>query len=318
MRLCSCLAALLSFLGMGHSDETRSLRVGAKNRTYQLHVPMHFDSSQPAPLLIVFHGAFGSPANIARITGFNADADKGGVIVAYPGAYGDHWDDGRPETRATDPAIDDLLFVRRLVRELRSEFRIDKHRVYAVGLSNGGMMCHRLGCEMAAIFSGIATVAGSMPTELARTCTPKKGLSVLIVHGTEDTLVPWQGGELRRGAGGHVLGAEATASFWATAMKCTETSREDLVSKVTDGTKVWKKTYGACRRPNAQVVFYGIEGGGHGWAGKRFQPRNPVIRALLGTWSLNLDVTKVIWEFFGLGLHESVLSIQNLDSAEQR
>ena len=307
MRLSFCLSVLLRFLGMGHSDDMKTLRIATKDRTYQLHIPSKLDSSQPAPLLLVFHGGFGNPASIARITGFNALAEKAGVVVAYPQTYGDHWDDGRSATRASEPAANDLLFVKKLVRKLRSEFRIDKHRIYAVGISNGAMMCHRLGCEMAATFSGIATVAGTMPAEVAAKCTPPRALSVLMVHGTEDPIVPWEGGELKRGAGGTVLGAEATATRWAAAMQCTESSREDLPTKVSDGTKVWKETYDGCRR-GARVVFWGIEGGGHAWPGKRFEPRNPGMRALLGRWSSNLDVTELIWRFLGLGSQELVLS----------
>ena len=51
--------------------------------------------------------------------------------------------------------------MRAVVADVQRRYSVDPQRVYATGMSNGGMLAHRLACEAADVFAGIAAVAGT-------------------------------------------------------------------------------------------------------------------------------------------------------------
>jgi polyhydroxybutyrate depolymerase len=42
---------------------------------------------------------------------------------------------------------------------VQREHNVDQKRIFATGLSNGGIMTHRVGCELSGVFAAIAPVA---------------------------------------------------------------------------------------------------------------------------------------------------------------
>src|SRR5215471_1123770 len=212
-----------------HADERLSLNIGSVDRLALVHVPPTIDDQSAVPLLLVFHGGRGGPEIIARLTAFDELADTEPFVVAYPQAIAGHWSDGRSTTRPGRKDEDDPPFIQALVRELCSRYPIDRARIYAVGMSNGGMMCHRLGVEMTDTFAAIAAVAGGMAEEIVPDGPIASPLSVIGIYGTADPIIPWEGGDLKRGAGGRVLGARASTQVWARMMECSaHPVREDL------------------------------------------------------------------------------------------
>ncbi len=279
------------------ADDKLSLSIGAVDRLAFVHGPPAINDQSAVPLLLVFHGGRGGPEAIAKLTVFNELANHECFVVAYPQAVAGHWSDGRSTTRARRDDEDDVQFIKVLVSELCSRYPIDRARIYAAGMSNGGMMCHRLGLEMANTFAAIATVAGGMAEEIVPADPIASPLSVIGIYGTADPIIPWEGGEVKRGAGGRLLGARASTEVWARMMDCSaDPVREDLPDLVNDGTRVWRETYEGCR-DGARVVLYGIEGGGHGWPPHGIGRTGLLARALTGKASRNLDTTETIWQF---------------------
>ena len=137
-------------------------------------------------------------------------------MVVYPVALERRWND-------LNGTADDVGFLLATIDKLVADGLVDKNRVYAAGISNGGMMAQRLACEQADRLAGIATVAGGLPSGLAAVCKPARPLPVMVIHGTEDPIVHWNGGAI---AGleefGTVLSARDTAKFWAVANQCKE------------------------------------------------------------------------------------------------
>ncbi len=66
-----------------------------------------------------------------------------------------------------------------------------RRRIFATGISNGGVMAYRLASELSDRIASIASVAGPMGTE---TCRPTRPVSVLHFHGTADDFAPYNGG----------------------------------------------------------------------------------------------------------------------------
>src|SRR4030042_1455717 len=108
------------------------------------------------PLVIVLHGGGGTAQSTAGMTGMNVKADSSGVIAVYPNGNGRvsdekllTWNAGNCCGYALDNNIDDVGFIRELIDKLEKKLAIDKARIYATGISNGGMMSYRLACELA-------------------------------------------------------------------------------------------------------------------------------------------------------------------------
>ena len=280
-------------------DYSSSIFSGGLQRTYSVHISSSYDKTQPTPLLIVLHGGGGTGQGMTKLTDFNAIADRENFIVVYPDGFENHWNDGRgvQRYRAQLQNVDDVGFISSLIDHLSGELNIDAKMIYVTGISNGAMMSHRLGCELSQKIAAIAPVAGNMPIDMASICTPSRPVSVLIINGTEDPLVPWTGGDVHFGQIklGQVLSVADTVKFWVMNDKCTSSPLvEQLPYKdPSDGTIVRKETYGGCE-DGAEVVLYAVEGGGHTWPnGLQYLPES-----IIGRTSRDFDASEVIWQFF--------------------
>jgi len=268
-------------------------------RSYIVHIGASCDLSHPAPLVIVLHGGGGNGAGMVKLTGFNAVSDREGFIVVYPDGIDRHWNDGRGVEwyRAHTQDIDDVGFISALIDELSRKLNIDAKRVYATGISNGGMMSYRLGCELSDRIAAIAAVAASLAVNKVKEWSPTRPIPVMIIAGTADPLVPWNGGDIRYGERiyGTVLSVPETVEFWVEKNGCTARPvvRRLPDSDPADGTVVRREAYSGCK-DGAEVVLYAVEGGGHTWAGGlQYLPER-----IIGKTSREFSASEVIWQFF--------------------
>jgi polyhydroxybutyrate depolymerase len=295
-RGCLLLTAILACaLGAGGpaggagGDRDETIRSGSVQRIYHVHLPPTAPAGGRLPLVIVFHGGGGTAKGAARQYGFNQLADARGFVVVYPEGVDRRWNDGR----GTTGLVDDVGFVSATIDQLRKNLPIDPRRVYATGMSNGGILSHRLGCELSGKIAAIAPVAGTMATPEPPRCAPKTPVSVVEFHGTEDRFVPYGGGDiLKQPERGSVLSVADTTALWSRLDGCPTTPRlADLPpSHPEDGTRIRRVTYGPCSR-TSEVTLYTVIGGGHTWPGTAWIP-------LLGTVSRQINATEIIWEFF--------------------
>ncbi len=183
-------------------DIKGELASGGMKRTFLLHSPSP-QNKKPAPLLIALHGGGGQGSGMMKLSGLNEVSDRNGFFVVYPDGVEKNWNDGRLTIKRKD--VDDVQFISDLVDQLTKKYSIDPERVYVTGISNGGMMSFRLGCELSRKIAGIAVVAASMPVILQRTCNPTRSLPVVMFSGTDDPIMPFNGGEIST-IGGKGLG----------------------------------------------------------------------------------------------------------------
>jgi polyhydroxybutyrate depolymerase len=276
----------------------RNLEVGGTKRSYLLHVPAGIQRGKPAPLVFSFHGRGGQGAGQERFIHFDAVADREGFLVAYPDGLDRRWDDGR-HAEASSPR--DVEFVKAMLAEIGGLYTLDHGRIFAMGMSNGGFMSLRLACELNSEFSAIAVVAAALTEGLTAHCAPSKPVSVVLINGTADPLVPYQGGELGGseffGRGGRVLSTAATIAKWVDWDGCSATAPTERLPQLdtADGTAIERVRHSPCRN-GSEVTLYTVAGGGHAWPGAtQYLPVSMVGRA-----SHNLDASTVIGEFFRL------------------
>ncbi|MBY0269699.1 MAG: hypothetical protein K2X06_07525 [Burkholderiales bacterium] len=261
-------------------------------RSYVLRVPPGLTERQRVPLVLVLHGGGGNAEITERMTGFSDKAAKEGFIVAYPegsGRFKDRlltWNAGHCCGYALNNKVDDVGFISALIDQLIRDYLVDPKRVYATGISNGGMMSHRLGSELPQKIAAIAPVVGAL---FGDEKTPAQPVSALMINGMLDKSVPYQGGA----PGGRfpdawdgtpVKPAIAQAEFWAKANRCADHPAQ------TERGPVLHWQY---RCPGgAAVELHLLKDTGHTWPGGQ--------RGFRGADDpgTTLNATEVIWAFF--------------------
>lgn len=293
------LCVIVSLLGadpLASGDHRRTLTHGGIERSYRLHLPPQYDGAKPLPVVFNFHGAVTNGDFQPVFTGMNKKADEAGFIVVYPDGTGPNtitlfWNSGGIPARKPENQSDDVGFIRKVLDELPTIAKVDAKRVYATGMSNGGMMTHRLGIELADRFAAIAPVAGTIGLKVR---PAGRAMPMLHIHGTEDTFVPW-GGRKSKFQVAVVFGSvDEAIDFWVNRNGCTKPAKIEKLPDVdpNDGTRVERHTYSAGPK-GAEVVLIKIVGGGHTWPGQNFR-----LESWIGKVCEDIDANDVIWEFF--------------------
>ncbi|MGB8332411.1 MAG: PHB depolymerase family esterase [Polyangiales bacterium] len=266
-----------------------------------------FDPRSPGggglrPLVVALHGALGDDddAVALKFGKLNRLAEADDFLVAYPLGVGGHWNDGRNVQRyvAQRERVDDVGFLAALVDELVQDRGADPDAVFFVGVSDGAMMTHRFACERTLKLRAFTAVIGAMPDNVARKrwrCG-KDAIAALMINGTDDPVVPWDGGSVQFDGQelGKVLSVEQTLAFWMRHNSCTGDDVSMLPDFVPqDGTRIERTRATGCR-DDVKVELFAVRGAGHTWpSGWQYLPPS-----LVGSTSRDIDAAIAAWRFF--------------------
>jgi polyhydroxybutyrate depolymerase len=195
-------------------NSTVTIQYANGNRDYMIHVPASYTGKTRVSLLIDMHGSGQNAANQMGTSGWNGKADKTGFIVVYPNALNARWNAGTCCSPSVEQKVDDVGFLRAVVQKVMKDGCIDAKRVYASGLSGGGLMSYRLACEAADVFAAVAPVSGAT---VFSPCQPSAPVSVIAYRGLSDPLVPYNGGMPLRW---YFQGAKADFDQWSMLDQC--------------------------------------------------------------------------------------------------
>jgi len=272
--------AAVTAIGVGSSAHVIS--VGGVTRTYIIYRPAVLPAS--APLVVMLHGGFGSASQAEKSYHWDAEADTGHFLVAYPDGLDRAWNTGGG--CCGTPArtnVDDVGFIAAMVSAISRALPVDAGRVYATGISNGGIMAYTLACRTT-IF---AAIGPDSATELGG-CPDPAPVSVIAIHGTADKNIPYNGGEGDGSA--HIDGPSVPAvnAAWRRADGCAPPAATTAGTVTT--------SVATCPAGRA-VELITIAGAGHQWPGA---VSKPVAQKLLqlDPPSTALNATDVIWRFF--------------------
>jgi len=276
--------------------DSRTLELDGVTRSYRVHVPRDL-AAAPAPLLFAFHGGGSHGKGMERVTGFDALADREHFIVVYPDGLDKHWNDGREATSSTERQrhSDDVAFVSAMIDAIAHEHAIDPRRIYAAGISNGAIFSHYLAARLAPRIAAIAPVCGGVAERFAPEFAPQRPVSVFVIQGTRDPLMPFDGGEVRPGNRGRIVPTKRALELWTRADGLTgEPQHGDLPDAYPkDGCTVKSTRWGGGRE-GVEVLYYEVEGGGHTWpGGYQYLPK-----LMIGRTCRDFDASAAIWEFF--------------------
>lgn len=277
-------------------DYVASFRLQGLDRCYRVHLPAGYKTDASWPLVIMLHASGSSGSVMNGLTAFDLYADRHGFVVVYPDAAGSDWNDGRGDLFMLSQRenIDDVSFIGKLIDRLVAELNIDSRAVFASGFSNGGMMCQRLAMQLSHRIAAIASVASNMPAVLPSIAHPSRPVPVLMINGTEDPIIPWQGGNLVVHGlhHGSVLSVQDSIRFWTEFNSCDGQPYVVMLPDASqnDGTVTSISIYAG----GADVVLYTVHGGGHCWpGGVQYAPSS-----IIGYTSRDFIATEAIIDFF--------------------
>lgn len=271
-------AILLGFSETGRADVARkSIEYAGTGRHYLISVPSRYSPNHRHPLLLVFHGGGGNPEQVLKSSDIVEKAEKENWLLVAPAGSGRFarrlltWNVGFGFGYAMRNRVDDIGFVRHLLQLLKANYSIDANRVYATGISNGGILCHLLAAELsdqiAAIAPIVATAGGRAKEQRLWTipATPNRAVSVIAFNGALDERVPSEGGWQKRFTGHdpvEMWSVKQTIDFWVRHNRCNETPTVE-----NNEVKQYRRfTHSGCRA-GSEVTQYILLNQGHAWPG---------------------------------------------------
>lgn len=275
----------------------KTITVDGLERHYRLFIPSKAEG--PMPLVLAFHGGGGNAAQMERYSRFDQLADKEGFVVAYPEGVGGNWNDGRgvQVIRAQRENVDDVKYVRALVDDIEQQCKINRSRIFATGISNGAFISHRLAAEASDLIAAVAPVVGGMSPTIFEKFDPKFPVSIIVIQGDADPLVPIAGGGVAANLGPARGTLVPTADMLAKYVKRNGNPNEPTITAKdndpNDGTTVEIHKYPSAP-DGTKTELHLIKGGGHAWPGRpAYRPEQTIGKA-----SQEFDATSVIWHFF--------------------
>ncbi len=273
-------------------------------REYFVRVPVN--SKEPMPVVLAIHGYTSTATGFEAAHGLEPHANANGYLAVYPqgshfpvetpdgGSYRvTSWNDlaanldPRPEgphcvADATEypcppecgscnrcawtSCYDDSGFIAKVLDAVEAEFETDPERYYMLGVSNGGMMTLRLGCNLSARFAAIAPIIAQLAPGYA--CGPSVSLPMLHLYGGKDNTVRYDG--LPGGDGFIYTTPERTMEVWAAAMSCNK-GPASWENEYSNAMGLVCTAWSDCEVPEHEVISCMEPGGGHDWPGQRIE-----------------------------------------------
>ena len=290
------------------SAKAHQLQSGELTRHFLVYQPENLKPN--APLVILLHGGGGSMRKnfiFPTTARWQSLADQHGFLLISPNGVnprtGDTdgnyqtWNGLRPGKDGRRSNADDVFFMTSIIDWTAQNHNIDRDRVYVTGASNGGELVFRLLIERPNLFAaGVANISSLPAIEVPR---PQQGTPIMMINGTEDPLIPWQGGPVR-GVAEPVRPVPETVEYW---IEINNANKEAAVTTQlpdkapNDGCRITATAYP--KKPNGKPVmlFYAMEGGGHSTPFPRKRPMPRRMRELLGNPCEDVDGTALAWDF---------------------
>jgi polyhydroxybutyrate depolymerase len=243
----------------------KALTVDARERSYTLNLPPgYYNTVAMLPLVIAMHGGGGNAAQFEASSLLTRKADSAGFAVVYPngtsGSLGlNTWNGGGCCGQAVQNNVDDVNFMRQLIAELTSRYRIDPRRIYATGHSNGGIMSYRLACELP---DRIAAVAPNAAALMVPICTPARAVPALHMHSRLDSNVPIAGG-----FGSGIAGVSFPPLATSMARMAAANGCATAPAVVASAAQFTRTRWSGCAGGAATTELLLTEDGGHSWPG---------------------------------------------------
>lgn len=293
-------------------------KLNGRERYYEVHVPPGYDPAKPAAVVFVLHGGGGYPDAVRFVSDMDRVSDANGFITVYPAAtspfwltyprepwFGQrkyltdrllYWHNGLDLKDRDQVAIDDVKFISFIIDDLGNYFSIDRRRVHAIGISNGGLMAYELAARLPDRIASVGVVGAQRLAPKSKLPTSQP-VSMITFNGMLDTWQIFDGG---------LSPVESWAVF-----------TPHRIPPVYDALNSWRTHY-SCGRMSGSgngtatsevlkcaggttIENWIIDDGGHTWPGGKVTPFEVVggfTKHTVGPVSKAVDASAEAWRFF--------------------
>jgi polyhydroxybutyrate depolymerase len=272
--------------------------VDGVERDALVHIPPNYDGKKKVPEWLFLHCLFSDNQEMPEWTSMTKKADEVGAVIVYPNARGWlpewsplHLREWTLNNRASN-RTDDLNFIRTVMDATQQRLSVDRDQTYVIGYSNGGMLAHEVAARMPDRIAAAAIVGSTQCGCLEQ---PQNPVSILMMNGTSDPLVPPEGRRWPARLGFESMRSVADCeAYWRKADGATESS-----APVQAYPGVTRTTY---RNPSTghEVVQYQMLGSGHCWPGAP--------SAMFGPPCTSMSAPDVIADFFARHRHSGPIT----------
>ena len=281
------------------SDQRMIIHEGIE-REYIIHIPKNL--TEDSPLVFIIHGFTGSAEGISAYSDMNSIAERESFIAVYPQGTKDI--NGNTFFNVgyefhDDSTINDVSFIRELVRSLSQEFNLSRKKAFATGMSNGGDMSYLLACTSSDLFKAVAPVAGVLMNGLKDSCELNSPVPVFEIHGTADKISLFEGDLNNEEGWGAYYDLPSTIDFFAKRNQLVNKSVKQITSKASGAEydiffeRHWSDDL------EEEVWMYRIEDGRHVWPGIKFNWwDNPLAWLYFGSGNEDINASEEVWAFF--------------------
>lgn len=269
------------------------IKVDSIDRFYKIYIPQKFNFKTNTPIIFAFHGGGGDMNQISENKNYNllSKSEELQIPIVFPNGYSSFptgrfatWNAGKCCGDARDKNIDDIKFIREVYNDVKKKLLVSEQEVYAIGMSNGGMISYRLACEASDIFKKIMAVAG---TDNTINCTPKSAVSILHIHAKDDDHVLFEGGHGKAFSDKRIEKVTEFASVPSTIEKWLRNNKcLDKKVRVLDNKDVYCDLYPECSQ-GTKVKLCVTTTGGHSWPSSSKEKSSKAISA-----------NNLMWQFF--------------------
>jgi len=295
----SVLASNLGFAAQ--VPEQRILSTGGLDRSYFILTPAN--TSARRPVVIALHGGTRPATDIFKHSAWPDVAMRSDIILVAPQGVNNQWNDGRKQTASGKTSTaDDVGFLSQLIAELIARDRADPARIFLTGASNGGMMSFRFACERADLLAGFAPTIASMPVAMREACKPSRPLAVIMIAGTADPLMTYDGDPVRRliqRPQDPMSGIPESFAFWVRFNRCGLPVREESLPDLDPGDGSTVTVLAGVNCAAARTTLLRVNGGGHREPSlSRTPTASGPIAWMLGPQNRDIETAAAIWSFF--------------------
>ena len=262
--------------------------------SYEVFIPSTPDR-KPLPTLLVLHGRSGQASTMRAWSGFDELAQKHGFIVIYPQSKYDGWNFGvgvRPRWHTARRYVDHSQYIASIIDDVAKSHPIDRSRVVLAGVSDGASMATHMTCQKEISVKAVVTVAATIPFYAIENCENTDALNILMIHGMQDTVMPWQGKLYKEYK--VYLSLYESIDWWRERNGCENDGNGESDFEQYRG-KVDRLFVDNCKNAT-QLAAYRVHDGGHTWPG-RMHPTDRTNRlvnddidatALVSRWIMSL------------------------------
>ena len=158
-----------------------TITIDGVKREFSVYIPKNIPKNPTA--IIGFHGMGGSKDTFPISSKFNIEADKHGFLMLYPSGLNQQW------SISADKTIADLKFTGALIDLLKTKYKVNEKKIFAMGMSNGAYFSNQVGKEFSEKIAGIIVHSGTLGAEALSGINAKRKFPLMIIHGITDPLI---------------------------------------------------------------------------------------------------------------------------------